>query len=224
MTKSNTLCPPNTSEVRRALLGWAELHLRDYPWREDGVSVYQVLIAEVLLKRTTARAAARTYESFIARFPDLTSLSEAEVESIERALLQVGLYRQRAKGLKQMVDYLEREHDGQIPNDLASLERVPHLGPYSARAVLSFAHRQPAAIVDSNVMRVLGRLYRGRLGKSPTTADVQVLANAILPEESHRDFNLALLDLGATVCRYDTPRCNVCPLTKFCDYSRGAQI
>ena len=171
-----------------------------------------MLIAEVLLKRTTAKAAARTYLPFIARFPDLASISEAAVEDVKQVLLPVGLYRQRAKGLKEMAAHLWKEHGGRVPDDLASLQRVPHLGPYSARAVLSFAHGRPVAVVDSNVQRVFGRLYGRRLGGAPSVADVQALADLVLPTKNHRTFNWALLDLGAMVCRYDIPRCHVCPL------------
>ena len=219
-TTSKPRRPRNTAEVRRALLAWAADYLRDYPWRKRSVSNYEVLVAEVLLKRTTARAAARTYVSFIAQFPDLASITEAPIEEVEQALTPVGLYRQRAKGLKEMAKYLAREHGGQVPNNLTALVRVPHLGPYTARAVLSFGHGRPAAVVDSNVQRVLGRLYKRRLGQAPSLSDVQALADGLLPPGSHQTFNWALLDLGATVCRYDMPRCLVCPLARLCDYSK----
>ena len=218
--QGTTAIPSNTSEVRRSLLAWALDHLRDYPWRDGSVSNYEVLIAEVLLKRTTARAAARAYAPFIAQFPNLESIAAAPIHEVEQALAPVGLYRQRAKGLKDLTEYLTREHGGQIPDSLAALARVPHLGPYTARAILSFGHGRPAAIVDSNVQRVLGRLYSRRLGEAPSISAVQALADVLLAPESHQTFNWALLDLGATVCRYDTPRCPVCPLASTCDYSK----
>ena len=210
--------PRNTSEVRRALLDWAAVHLREFPWRDRGTCVYQVLIAEVLLKRTTARAAARTFAGFITRFPNLASIERASTEDLEEALAPVGLHRQRATGLKQMAEYLKREHGGQVPDNLSDLLKVPHLGPYSAGAVLSFGYGRPTAIVDSNVQRVLGRLYQCLLGKSPALSATQALADVLLDPEAHQAFNWALLDLGAIVCRYDVPRCRVCPLSGLCDY------
>ena len=212
--------PRNTPEVRHALLAWATDHLREFPWRGRDTSVYQVLIAEVLLKRTTARAAARVFEGVIAQFPDLESVDKAPLEELEAALVPVGLYRQRARGLKEMAMYLIREHRGQVPDNLRDLLKVPHLGPYSAGAVLSFGHGHPAAIVDSNVQRVLSRLYERRLGTSPTLSAMQSLAEILLPPETHQAFNWALLDLGAIVCRYDTPRCQACPLSGVCDHFR----
>ena len=212
--------PRNAEEVRRALLSWAAGHRRDFPWRAPGLSQYDVLVAEVLLKRTTARAAARAFAPFLAQFPDLESLRSSPSRQIERALEHVGLYRQRAKGLKEMAEYMIREHQGRVPDKLAGLLRVPHLGPYTARAILSFGHRRPAAIVDSNVIRVYRRVYGRRLGKSPSLSTMQTLADLVLDPANHREFNWALLDLGAMVCRYDGPLCVKCPLSDLCDYAK----
>ena len=219
----STRQPCNTSQVRQALSGWAARNLREFPWRARGTSVYKVLIAEVLLKRTTARAAARVFVDFVVQFPDLTSIDLAPSVDLEGALVPVGLYRQRAKGLKEMAGYLRREHGGQIPDNLPDLLKVPHLGPYSARAVLSFGYGRPVAIVDANVSRVLGRLYERRLGKEPSLTAVQALADALLDSQNHQVFNWAWLDLGATVCRYGLPKCQVCPLSDVCDYFGAAR-
>ena len=215
--------PPEVTGVRKALLAWAADHLREFPWRDVGVSRYGVVIAEVLLKRTTAQAAARVYLAFIGRYPDFQSIWEAPVEEVEELLTPVGLYHQRAKGLKEMAEYLIRVHCGKIPDNLLDLVKVPHLGPYSARAVLSFGHGEPAAVVDSNVQRIFGRLYRGSLGDRPPLSAVQEVADLLLDTAEHRQFNWALLDLGALVCRYDRPRCSDCPLAGLCDYSKWCQ-
>lgn len=214
-----TAAPRNTTEVRLTLLAWSDDHRRQFPWREKTASDYEVLVAEVLLKRTTARAAARVFPAFIWQFPDVESVRRAGVEEIEKILEPVGLYRQRAKGFKELAEYLAVEHSGKVPGALPDLLKVPHLGPYSARAIMSFGHGMPAAIVDSNVQRVLGRLYRRRLGDAPSVADTQALADLVLDREHHQAFNWALLDLGATICRYDVPRCSSCPLAGPCDFT-----
>ena len=207
-------------EIRHALLTWAEGHLREFPWRGESVSTYEVLVAEVLLKRTTARAASRVFPTFIARFPDLDSIRKAAVGELEAALEPVGLYRQRARGFKEMAEHLVSQCQGMIPDGLPGLLEVPHLGPYSARAVLSFGYGIPTAIVDSNVQRVLGRVYSRRLGEAPSVSATQVLADLVLDAEHHKTFNWAILDLGAMVCRYDKPKCHVCPLVSSCDFAR----
>ena len=211
--------PRGTAAIQRALLSWAASNRREFPWRDEGLSPYQVLIAEVLLKRTTARAAARAYGPFIANFPDLESLRRASLSEVEQGLKEIGLYRQRARGLKEMAHYFTEQCGGHLPSDLASLLRAPHVGPYAARAVLSFGHRRAAAVVDSNVQRVFGRLFRDSLGPAPALQDVQAIADTVLPEDGHREFNWALLDLGATVCRYDRPRCSACPLERLCSHA-----
>ncbi len=216
MPRRHSLC--KAVAIRSALLSWGTDHQRHFPWRSAGLSVYAVLIAEVLLKRTTATAAARVFPSFVTLFPDLRSIRYAQVSRLERALASVGLHRQRARGLKAIAEYLTTKHEGQVPDSLNELEKVPHLGPYSARAVLSFGHNIPAAIVDSNVIRVLGRVYTRLIGTSPSLSATQALADTLLDAGDHKTFNWALLDLGALVCRYDRPLCGQCPLAGSCDY------
>jgi A/G-specific adenine glycosylase len=129
----------------------------------------------------------------------------------------IGLQQQRARELVRLADYLTTKHDSRVPSDLVALLGVPGVGPYTARAVLSFAFDQPYAIVDSNVVRVVGRVFRAAVGEKPTIPTVQVISDQILPNKEHRIFNLAMLDLGAEVCRYSRPLCHECPLRLICD-------
>lgn len=214
--------PRRLVRVRKLLLNWASANGRSYPWRTLGCSPYSVLIAEILLKRTTAQAALRVFKPFLSRFPDLEAIDQADHAAIMESLKAVGLYRQRAKGLKEMASYLIHKHDGVIPQELDALRHVPHLGPYTARAVLSFGFGVPAAVVDSNVQRVLGRLFKGTLVKNSSAAHVQDLADHLVTKTTHQQFNWAIIDLGALVCRYDRPRCKVCPLESVCDYAMSS--
>ncbi len=204
--------------VRDLILEWAAAHLRDYPWRDETRSAYDVLVAEVLLKRTTATAAARVYEDFIHQFPSPQSLADAPVADIATALSRVGLQRQRARSFKALADHLTAVEAGRVPGSLSRLLEVPGLGPYSARAVLSFGHGVPAAIMDTNVERLLHRIFLATLPERPSQHILQELADQLLPTNDHRDYNLALLDLGAVVCRYVEPRCGECPLHSVCNY------
>ena len=116
-----------------------------------------------------------------------------------------------------MANFIVDRYAGAIPADLDSLLEVPQIGEYAARAVMSFGHGIPAAVVDSNVIRVLGRLFSQTLGKRPTLVQLQELADVLLPDQGHQQFNWAVLDLGALVCRYDRPKCEICPLMAICD-------
>ena len=211
------------SEFQAAVLRWAESNMRQYPWRNKWRGPYEIMVAELLLKRTTAAAAARTYEAFLEKYSDVNSLAQATEEELAQDFKSVGLYTQRAKTVVKLARYLIEQEAGSIPSTLDRLSRVPGLGSYSTRAVLSFGYGKPAAVVDANVVRVLTRVFRKDLPVHPNATILQKLADHILPIKAHREFNFALLDLGALVCRYVKPRCNVCPLVNICDYVNHQQ-
>jgi len=170
-----------------------------------------------LLRRTTARAAAKAYETILASYPDIFVLSRARLSELEKCFATVGLQRQRAAGLREAAKHIVSRFGGDIPAALTLLLKVPNVGAYTARAILSFAHGKPAAVVDSNVVRVLGRIVFGQR-QVGHRLEFQQAADVLLPRGAHREFNWAMLDLGALVCRYDVPRCGECPLRRLCSY------
>lgn len=192
--------------------------MRSYPWREAGRTAYQVMVAELLLKRTTATAASRVYVVFLGKYRTLESLASASEERLRGDLQPIGLSSQRAKAITGLVTYLLQRAGGAIPRCLDELLQVPGLGEYSARAILSFGHGMPTAVVDSNVERVIRRVFGSALPIRPSHHLIQEVADYLLPPPSHRAFNFALLDLGALVCRYSRPICEECPLASCCDY------
>lgn len=215
-----TSCSPQTKIVAfsELVVAWADRNLRTFPWRSPRVSPYQVLIAEVLLKRTTARAASRVYQDFLSRYPTVLILSSATEKELTRALSTVGLQRQRARTLSRMGKYLIEEQGGDIPHELEKLRELPGVGEYSARAILSFAFDRPVAILDANVIRVLRRVFRSTLPMRAGERFLQGVADKLLPQADHKRYNWALLDIGAVLCRYVDPRCIDCPLNSCCDY------
>ncbi len=200
------------------VLHWTTDQLRDYPWRKQSRTPYEILIAEVLLKRTTATAAARLYEGFLRKFPSLQAINDADEEELAQALSKVGLQWQRAKAIKALAQHLIETQKGDIPCELDRLLDVPGLGEYSARAILSFGCGIPVAVVDANVERILTRVFQGILPQRPPQHLLQELAGSLVSQESHRKYNLGLLDLGGLVCRYVDPLCAECPLISICDY------
>jgi A/G-specific adenine glycosylase len=192
---------------------------RQFPWREEGRTAYEVLIAEVLLKRTTSTAAARIYEEFLVRFPNLRVLSEASHEEIAATFLRVGLQHQRSKAAKQLAAYLIDIEDGKVPNELTRLLDIPGVGHYTARSVLSMGFGIMAAPVDSNVERILIRVFSGLLPDTSSIGLLQALADALVPRMRYREFNLGLLDLGALICRPAAPICVKCPLRGICEFN-----
>ena len=206
-------------EFQRNVLRWAKSNIRGYSWRDERRNPYEILVAELLLKRTTAAAANHLYQGFLEKYPTVDDLAQSTEAELAHDLISVGLHIQRAKAVSKLAHYLIEHEAGSTPDTLDRLLKVPGIGSYSARAVLSFGYGKPAAVLDVNVVRVLTRVFRQGLPKRPTTKLLQELADNLLPEEAHRDFNFALLDLGALVCRYDKPKCNLCPLVDVCDYT-----
>jgi A/G-specific adenine glycosylase len=196
---------------------------RSYPWRKQDCTPYEVLVAELLLKRTTATIASRTYADILSRFPTPPALKDAELNDVAAILAPLGLNWQRARSMKAMALHLLEHEDGKVPNDLQRLLRVPGLGDYGARAVLSFSYGVPAAIVDSNVERVLRRVFYTSMPEKPNLRLYQAMADTLLPQDRHREFNFGMLDLGALVCRPVAPLHQQCPLSKVCDYYRTVQ-
>lgn len=203
-------------EFSKKLLTWWKNNKRSYPWRAQGVSPYQVLIAEILLKRTTATAASNTFIEFINNYKDIKALAKADIKDLEKILACVGLHRQRAKGLKEIAKFICKKEGCKIPNSLEKLLEVPHIGQYTARAILSFSYNVPVGIVDSNVIRIIKRIFYGKVPKNPSLPLTQAIIDKILPLNKHKEFNLALLDFGALICRYSYPLHGVCPLCNIC--------
>lgn len=209
----------NTAFVDR-LLEWSSENFSDFPWRRHR-SPYEILIAELLLKRTTATAAARAYEDFLDQFPSIQALASAEEQELVQALSGLGLQRQRAHSIKRLADWVLTSEAGSIPDDLERLSQVPGLGNYSASAILSFGFDIPAAILDANVERILSRVFSNTLPPRPSWSLLNGIAQQLLPKDRHKEYNFGLLDLGRLVCRYVDPKCKECPLNSTCDfYSR----
>ena len=204
-------------EITEILSRWGSEHLRSFPWRLPSRPPYEILLAELLLKRTTATAAAKVYPHILSRFPTLASLSSSTTRELEDILAPIGLQVQRARAIKALTDHLNIEHKGIIPSTFQELSESPGLGPYSARAVLSFGFGVPSAVCDSNVKRVLQRIFAKSLRYKEQDSHFQRIADALLPAQGHSLHNYALLDLGSLVCRYDRPRCLHCPLSGLCD-------
>ena len=198
--------------LRRRVIDWEKKHWNPYPWRVERTP-YKVLIAEILLKRTTRQAVSREFPKFIEKFPEPQKLHNASLEEIAEALRHLGLYRQRAEQLKALAGALVKEYGGKIPDTWDELIKLPGIGPYVAGAVLSFGYGKPAPVIDSNVMRLLNRLTGL---KFDGVGEYLQLLWRLVPEKDHEYFNYGLIDLGAFVCRYGRPNCAVCPLNDLC--------
>lgn len=205
------------------LLTWYSQNGRCFPWRETS-DPYAILIAEKLLQQTQARESViSAYQELLATYPSPQLLAAANLAEVTAIVQPLGLA-YRAAELIELAAGLVSLHDGAVPNDLSSLMVLTGVGDYSARAVLSFAFGYDVAVVDTNVARIFYRVFDipGRMPSNPARKRRLIdLATALLPAGQARQFNLALLDLGALVCIPRSPDCEGCPVLKYCNYGKG---
>jgi A/G-specific adenine glycosylase len=201
---------------RRRLLAWYRRHGRDLPWRQTR-DPYHVLVSEVMLQQTQVDRVLPKYHEWLGRYPTMDALAGAPEHEVVRTWYPLG-YNIRPKRLQAIAREAIDRHDGRLPDDEAALRGFKGIGPYTAGAVLSFAFGKRAAILDTNVARVLFRVFVGR-GDPKAHKMVRRLweiSRTVLPVKHVYDFNQALMDFGATVCSARAPRCPSCPMRARC--------
>ena len=205
---------------RTMLANWAKQNLRNYPWRNTD-NPYEILIAEFLLQRTDADTVRPIYDEFLIRYPTLEKLADAKLEDLVAILQPLGLFF-RAERLSQTARIIMAEYRGKVPDSEIELLKLPGIGKYTARAICSQAFAQPAAVMDTNVSRILERFYglRGERVKSRCKILWQA-AETISPQTKVGLWNLTLLDFGALICTARKPRCSECPVAKQCSWYKS---
>ncbi|MGD1169660.1 A/G-specific adenine glycosylase [Mycobacterium seoulense] len=204
---------PNISADQ--LLEWYERSRRDLPWREPGVSAWQILVSEFMLQQTPVSRVLPIWSDWVRRWPTPSATAAASAADVLRAWGKLG-YPRRAKRLHECAIVIAREHDDVVPDDVETLLTLPGVGSYTARAIACFAYRQPVPVVDTNVRRVVARAVRGLAdGGSASAARDMADVSALLPaDDTAPRFSVALMELGATVCTARAPRCGLCPLAR----------
>jgi A/G-specific adenine glycosylase len=201
-----------------SLRRWYEPRRRAYPWRETR-DPYRLLVSEVMLQQTQARRVVAPYRAFARRFPSVRALARASRAEVVRAWGGLG-YNRRAVALHEAARMIVREHRGRLPSTIASLRRLPGIGPYTAAAVGSIAFGLPVPAIDTNVARVVGRFVLGRDGAA--RRDVEAAAARLVDRRDPGRWNQAVMDLGREVCR-PVPRCSGCPLARGCTFRRSGR-
>jgi A/G-specific adenine glycosylase len=199
-------------------LAWYAATARPLAFRATA-DPYAVLVSELMAQQTQAERAAEAWTTWIARWPTAADLAAAPVADVLRAWAGLG-YNRRALALHRAAQAVVADHGGRVPDDVAALQALPGVGPYTARAVAAIAFGRPAGAVDTNVRRVLGRIAAG--GPEAFSAkSMQALADAVVPPEAAAAWTHALMDVGARVCAPRGPRCEACPAAAWCRYRAG---
>lgn len=209
---------PIQPALRDAVLAWYDARGRALPFRGSR-DPYAILVSEAMAQQTQIARAAEAWVRFIARFPTVAALAAAAPADVLREWRGLG-YNRRAINLWRAARLVLEEHGGELPRDVAALERLPGVGPYTARAVAAIAFGAPVGAVDTNVRRVLGRALTGADDALPAR-ELQALADASVAAERPGDWTHALMDVGATYCRPRRPDCEPCPARPWCAYARS---
>jgi A/G-specific adenine glycosylase len=201
--------------VQQALLGWFERVGRDLPWRRTR-DPYAILVSEIMLQQTQVDRVIPKYHQFLEAFPTIEALAAAPLADVIRVWAGLG-YNRRAVRLHALARWVVKHAGGQMPSDPAALRALEGLGPYTANAVACFAFGQDTPVVDTNIRRVLGRVFADVLGLDPpANPALYAFAERVLPKGEGYAWNQALMDLGATICTARNPNHAACPLALQC--------
>jgi A/G-specific adenine glycosylase len=204
------------TRFRRGLLAWYRRHGRDLPWRRTR-DPYRVLVSEIMLQQTQVERVLPKYRQFLDHYPTLESLAAAPVSDVRALWYPLG-YNIRPVRLHAIACEAVAAYGGRLPDSAERLRRLPGVGRYTAGAILSFAYGRDAAVLDTNVRRVLTRVFLGprRARRMRGEKALWELAESLVPRGRSYDFNQALMDFGATWCTPRAPRCRECPMCRFC--------
>jgi A/G-specific adenine glycosylase len=208
---------PNARQrFRRTLLGWYRRNGRDLPWRRTS-DPYHILVSEVMLQQTQVDRVLPKYDEWLGKYPSLEALAAAGEDEVAETWRPLG-YNIRPRRLQAIARESVERYGGQLPSDRETLLSFKGIGEYTAGAIRSFAFRERAAILDTNVARVLFRVFvrRGDPKAHAMKKQLWSISEVLVPHKHVFDFNQALMDLGATVCVARKPKCERCPMTSLC--------
>jgi A/G-specific adenine glycosylase len=202
-------------EFRAAILTWYDARARALPFRVSR-DPWAILVSEAMAQQTQISRVVEKWAPFMTAFPTVEALAAASPADVLRAWQGLG-YNRRALNLWRAARTIVEQHGGRVPREVADLERLPGVGPYTARAVAAIAFGRPVGAVDTNVRRVLGRVAGG--AEVMSAAALQALADAAVPPDRPADWTHAVMDVGATFCRPRRPDCDACPALAWCRYA-----
>ena len=208
--------PQLRQQFRRRLLTWYRKHGRDLPWRKTD-DPYHILVSEIMLQQTQVDRVLPKYHEWLEKYPSLEALAAAPADEVTRTWYPLG-YNIRPTRLQSIAREAVDKYGGELPSDEETLRSFKGIGDYTVGAIRSFAFRERAAILDTNVARVLLRVFigEGDVKAHAMRRRLWDLSETLVPHRHVFDFNQALMDFGATVCVARKPLCLVCPMRTMC--------
>lgn len=207
-----------TSDFAKKLDKWWQLNKRQFPWRETKVP-YEILTAEILLHRTRAEQVTKVYLNFLNSFPTIKCLAKASLPEIHVLLRGLGL-NWRIELLHKMAQEIVKQYGGKVPETKEELKSLPGISDYIASATICFTFNKSESLLDTNIVRVIGRFFAVKVtDSSRRSKQFKELYQTINSKEKPRDFAFAMIDLGALICLPIRPICDKCPVRGMCAYS-----
>ena len=208
--------PAARQRFRRQLLAWYRAHGRELPWRQT-TDPYHILVSEIMLQQTQVDRVLPKYHEWLEKYPSMAALASAAEDEVTETWRPLG-YNIRPRRLQSIARESVERYGGQLPSDHETLLSFKGIGAYTAGAIRSFAFGQRAAILDTNVARVLYRVFvgTGDLKSHAMKQHLWRVSETLVPVRHVFDFNQALMDLGAMVCVARNPKCLVCPMSRSC--------
>ena len=204
--------------VHQQLLHWYDQHHRQLPWRApmgQTPNPYHVWISEIMLQQTTVGAVKGYFQKFITLWPTVEALANASLDEVLHAWQGLGYYA-RARNLHKCAQVVTQEYGGVFPTTSEELQKLPGIGPYTAAAIGAIAFQESIAVVDTNVERVISRMFAIEEPLPSSKPTIRSLTQSVTPEKRPGDFAQAMMDLGSGICLPVAPLCILCPLQANC--------
>lgn len=207
------------------LVNWAQSNLLDYPWR--GFSdPYKSLITEVLLRKTNAEKVQNILLDTLAKIPDIRSLEAIPHDELKSILIPYGMSKIKAREIKVIANQIQTKFNGIIPREESELMSLYGVGKYISRALQCFAFNKRVGIVDTNVIRIIERYfnYSSDVKRKREDKALWEFVDTLVPNESSKLFNYAMLDFPKLICKLKNPDCSKCELAYMCSYSKKVPL
>lgn len=202
---------------KRRLLDWYRKSKKRHAW--DSIEgAYEFLLVEILLQQTQIIQVDNILEDLLTRYPTIQSLNEATLEDIRESIHVLGMSKVKAGRLKRIAREVVERHNGAIPNNRKELLDLPGIGQYIANAILCFGFDKDVPLVDTNVVRLLNRVFGiiSSMNRPRNDPGIWQIMKELTPKGNGKEFNLAILEFTSTICRHLSPACGQCPISSIC--------
>lgn len=211
-------------DFQRTLVSWYHIHGRDLPWRRSR-DPYTIWVSEIMLQQTQVETVKAYYIRFLEKYPDVCSLAQANEDEVFKLWEGLGYYR-RASNMLQAAKTIAEDFDGHFPENYDDIIKLKGIGAYTASAISSIAFGLPKGVVDGNTLRIISRLYnrQDNIADERTKKAYQEVMDTLAGHSDPSDLNQAMMDLGAMICTPKQAKCDICPVSEFCDAKKCGTV